>query len=79
MAKLIEYITPTWIREKEDECIPIYDPTIDGERIELVRCKDCKYQHWVNAETGNIVCKIGGRGANPPDWFCADGKKKDGA
>ena len=41
----------------------------------LVRCKDCKHQNWVNAETGCIVCKFG-RGTNAPDWFCADGERK---
>ena len=39
----------------------------------VVRCKYCKHQNWVNAETENIVCKVG-RGTNPPDWFCADGE-----
>lgn len=45
------------------------------EQPDIVRCKDCKHQNWVNAETGNIVCKFG-RGANPPDWFCADGERR---
>ena len=43
---------------------------------ELIRCKDCKHQNWVNAETGCIVCKFG-RGTNAPDWFCADGERWD--
>ena len=45
------------------------------EQLEIVRCKDCKHQNWVNAETGCIVCKVG-RGTNAPDWFCADGERK---
>ena len=48
-------------------------PTIDA--VPVVRCKDCKHQNWVNAETGCIVCKVG-RGTNAPDWFCADGERK---
>ena len=44
-------------------------------RLNVVRCKDCRHQNWVNAETGCIVCKFG-RGTNAPDWFCADGERK---
>jgi hypothetical protein len=44
------------------------------EKSRIVRCKDCKHQNWVNAETGCIVCKIG-RGTNAPDWYCADGER----
>lgn len=44
------------------------------ETPEVVRCKGCKHQNWVNAETGCIVCKFG-RGTNAPDWFCADGER----
>ena len=43
MAKLVEKIVPTWVAEEGDEYIPVYDPTIDGESIELIRCKDCKH------------------------------------
>lgn len=45
------------------------------EQEPVVRCKDCKHQNWVNAETGCIVCKIG-RGTNAPDWYCADGERR---
>ena len=48
-------------------------PTVDA--VSVVRCKDCKHQNWVNAETGCIVCKFG-RGTNAPDWFCADGESR---
>lgn len=47
------------------------------QRPDVVRCKDCKHQNWINAETGCIVCKFG-RGTNAPDWYCADGERKDG-
>ena len=67
-----------------DCATPVELPSYDGrssfcplkEQPEIIRCKDCKHQNWVNAETGNIVCKIAGRGANPPDWFCADGERR---
>lgn len=48
-------------------------PTIE---LQIVRCKDCKHQNWVNQETGRVVCKIAGRGSNAPDWFCADGERR---
>lgn len=66
MAKLIEMITPTWIADKDDEYMPIYDPSKDGERIRLVRCKDCKKLP---------ICCI--RRDNNPEWFCAEGELKD--
>lgn len=77
MAKLVEFITPTWIREKEDKCIPIYDPSIDGERIELVRCKDCKYGRTAVSAYADMYCERLGRCVTA-DWFCADGEKKEG-
>ena len=42
---------------------------------ELVRCKDCKFssQDWENA----VWCRNEGVGRYN-DWFCADGKRKDG-
>lgn len=45
------------------------------DRPPVTRCIECRYSHWVNHETGNVVCKIG-HGVNPPDWFCPDGKKR---
>ena len=39
---------------------------------ELVRCKDCKYN-----DDGECIIKAGWFPVKP-DWFCADGVKKDG-
>lgn len=43
---------------------------------ELVRCKDCKRR-------GTYDCPVyvGGDGmcSEPDDWFCGDGKKKEGS
>ena len=53
-----------------DEAI---SPTVDG--VAIVRCKDCDNKEcW--GRSGDVVCGIDG---NPhrPDWFCADGVKKD--
>lgn len=42
----------------------------------LVRCKDCDNKEcWGRA--GNVVCGIDGT-PHRPDWFCADGERKDG-
>lgn len=49
--------------------------------VEVVRCRDCKYncgtKMWVDhEETTNCT---NGHGYPPPDWFCADGKRKNNA
>ena len=38
---------------------------------ELVRCKDCKYN-----DDGECIIKAGWF-PTKPDWFCADGERKD--
>lgn len=40
---------------------------------ELVRCKDCKHY---DSETQS--CLDGLDGIFQPDWYCADGERKDG-
>ena len=70
VGKLVEYITPTWIPEEGDKCIPIYDSSIDGERTELVRCKDCKNN--IGGRCDNLDLWV----ETDPEWFCADGRKK---
>ena len=41
---------------------------------ELVRCKDCKYCSTYSSIYA--FCIITEKG-HEPDWFCADGKKKE--
>lgn len=42
---------------------------------EVVRCKDCDNKEcWGRA--GDVVCGIDGT-PHRPDWFCADGKRKE--
>ena len=44
---------------------------------ELIRCKNCKY--LLEHETGELECEIkAGWFPVKPDWYCADGVKKDG-
>ena len=40
---------------------------------EIVRCKDCKHY---DSETQS--CLDGLDGIFQPDWYCADGERKDG-
>ena len=41
----------------------------------VVRCKDCKW----HSEKGFCKHPSGGAGnVRPTDWFCADGKRKEG-
>ena len=50
---------------------------------ELVRCKDCKYgKHIVSAFNGEVTiyrifCSKRGNESHEPDWFCADGERKE--
>ena len=61
-----------------------------SERVDVVRCKDCKYR-IVNENAGkegfmalDAMCALDtddpyelGRNAEDPDWFCADGDRRD--
>lgn len=45
----------------------------NDNRGELVRCQDCK---WYDSRDG--ICEHHAAINNPsPDWFCADGERKD--
>ena len=47
---------------------------------ELVRCKDCKYgqyEEWDNGECVDKTVYCDGYGIHKPDWFCADGERRD--
>ena len=66
-----------WMAEAEAwVMIPKLDKDKTGftlNMLPLVLCKDC--QHW-NEEDHDCNIKAGHFTA-PPDWFCADGKRKD--
>lgn len=52
-------------------------PTVDA--VEVVRCKDCKYYQKVYGgvplgEVGHCICHSI---ETVPDWYCADGERKD--
>lgn len=45
---------------------------------ELVRCKDCKRWFAIKADDdGNVIEYYCVNGIHSPDWFCADGKRKE--
>ena len=49
-----------------------FHPEVQGY-AELVRCKDCKHY-----DSDTQSCLDGLNGIFQPDWFCADGLRKDG-
>lgn len=73
---------PVWTEQHIDELIedfyivPKSTPLADA--VEVVRCADCEYfsePGWCeNPNTFAILT----RGNTSPNWFCADGKRKDG-
>lgn len=56
---------PKYCCEVEPENVP--------DLVAVVRCKDCKHY---DSETQS--CLDGLDGIFQPDWFCADGERKDG-
>ena len=56
----------------------MYDVLKEQEAV--VRCKDCKYSDYGIDEDGNRFMKCIGSGkcygGTEPDWFCADGERK---
>ena len=62
----------------------IVKDTLNNKYVqELVRCKNCKYYHSYECENDYELRRIKDCGCNPPfdvdpDWFCADGERKEG-
>ena len=50
-------------------------PTVDA--VEVVRCRECKYHEEEGIEMVYSPNMIGGWVEN--EWFCANGKRKEGA
>lgn len=69
------------MRELIIEAPDNFGKTLKAEKVntkiigELVRCKDCvHYQEWGNSK---ICMRLRSYYRdNPPDWFCADGKRR---
>ena len=54
-------------------------PTADV--VEVVRCKDCSHciVNEKHPDKPLICCRTKMCGTTKPEWFCADGEKKEGA
>ena len=48
-----------------------------GKLVWVVRCKDCKHARRMCQPWNDLVCEKNGQ-VNKPDWFCADGERKEG-
>lgn len=52
--------------EREEDVVDMLNSIPAADVVEVVRCRDCVF--------GNMPCAM----ARYPDYFCADGKRKDG-
>lgn len=55
-----------------------YAPTIDA--IEIVRCKDCKYNLGETRNGKSMLCNYCSHGVlieRNKNWFCADGERRE--
>lgn len=52
-----------------------YEKGYNDRDAEIVRCKDCWLKECENRD-GYIVCDKDGF-CHSPEWFCADGKRKE--
>lgn len=51
-------------------------PTVDA--VQVVRCRECKKKFARDEDyKGNILGYICPHGAHEPDFYCADGERKD--
>lgn len=49
-----------------------------NELVAVVRCKDCKWYYILNGHNHCDLLDIEARDIRP-DWFCADGERKEDA
>lgn len=55
-----------------------YQKGYDDRDSEIVRCKDCADGHLLTLPDGKKVIECREYLCHEPDWFCADGVRKDG-
>ena len=63
------------LRKEHEKLLDKKIPLITSGQ-EVIRCKDCKYCEYPNAE--KEWCKKGHLHGNAESWFCADGERKEG-
>lgn len=58
---------------KMDKVAPngMYVMGVAPDRVDVVRCRDCKYRYTGHPDTDCEIC------AGRDDWFCADGERRD--
>lgn len=57
----------------ERTVLAVFESAPAADVVEVVRCRDCKHYN------AGFECLIEGYGIErPADYFCADGKRKDG-
>jgi len=64
------------LRKEHEKLLDKKIPLITSGQ-EVIRCKDCKYCEYPDAE--KEWCKKGHLHGNAETWFCADGERKGGA
>lgn len=86
---LIEYLKKMWGKWEEDDWyeaqskdamkddieIVNKQPTVDA--VPVTRCAQCKWCAYPVPNSTKYGCRLFDRCVEP-DWFCADGKRKDG-
>lgn len=68
-----------WFTRIADTAVQFTDmvknaPTVDA--VPVCRCKDCKWCEYPVHNSTKYGCKLFDRCVKP-DWFCADGKRKE--
>jgi len=62
---------------KDEQTVTLSIDTLENalsEQPQIVRCKDCKYFMKIDDAVGRCC----GTTLHTVDWFCADGKRKEG-
>ena len=82
-----------YVLQGNGSALPIGDALVDGDylagglyearellkskhvdAVPVVRCKDCKWK--IIDDEGDLFCGFRGR-YEKPDWFCADGERRE--
>ena len=68
------------LQEQGDEITALSIALAMYEKQDIVRCKDCKhYKPYRGRVSGNLLheCEIFDLDIDDPDWFCANGERRD--
>lgn len=69
---------------KGGDSVGVTNVEYTSDRVNVIRCRDCKYydRRCFTCENDVLLIKIDDCGCHPPfrvddDWFCADGERRD--